>query len=469
MPLAEFADALAAAWADQGVEAALVDAISERLDNMNRATLQRAAAYKAGVLVQVNLDPAGIGHFGDDILAHTHTVAGATFADTLDDSAEYRDAVFMAVNALRTQWVAVENPKPISTTTTPKRAEEEEEDGVHSAYAELKKHQSRPVELTDRLTFVGKAMRDLARYGFMNDLPSLNEARCMGVHQRKAKHQLATADGGTGLELTLGDLAGTGLPNLETCRDRARQYVYALLAIFSKPIKTEAYQGREAGWVQANGGQMRLLGTAPVFERLLWKIVSVPCTDVDSFVRMFDGLMTHFLKRFARLVDHPDELVETMLEGKGQLFDCVAVKGSVASADDAVSNYTQSSLQTPEKAKDSEAGIGLCGDWIKSGKCSDRDCKASHKTEDRSAFSKGGGGGAKRQRGGRGGGWSNDWSGWGDNNWGRSGGGSDWGWNSGNGGNSRRNSSKGKGSGKGGKGAGGKGNKGGKNNGWSWW
>ena len=54
MPLAEFADALVAAWADQGVEAALVDAISERLDNMNRATLQRAAAYKAGVLVQVN-------------------------------------------------------------------------------------------------------------------------------------------------------------------------------------------------------------------------------------------------------------------------------------------------------------------------------------------------------------------------------------------------------------------------------
>ena len=403
-----FSERVSEAWDAEGLSYDEQDMISERLDDMGRGSLTRLAAFQAGINVQVGLDPAGVQALGDAIVAHVHTGAagGGTFAHALLDNATFSDGIYIVVQVARAMLFA---PKEGASGTTGKdaragRGDDAEDDAsTHKAYEKLQKLQNRTVELTDRLTCVGTLGSDLTRFGFLNSVPSLKEARVMGVRHAKSKATL-NSDSHVGVEFTLGDIAKTTLLNVQTCRIRARQFIMALLAILSREISGTVFQGRDVGWVDGPSGQVRLLGTAERFEALLWRVVGIPCDSVDAFVEMFDRMITHFMKCFARGGEHPDEIITAMLETKNHLFAAEASSPSAAAVDDTVSNYSSGSnrsqaLSSDDKTRSGE-GTGLCLEWIKSGKCTDKECKASHRQDDRSMMARSTGGSTYNRRGG---------------------------------------------------------------------
>ena len=184
---------------------------------------------------------------------------------------------------------------------------------------------------------------------------------------------------------------------MQDAKHMARVLIYGLIAVYAVPIGKTVLGGRDKGWVTVPGEarQVRVALSMQVAMNFLWALTDSPLTDVRAFMRMVDAVMVEFIDEAARMTEHPDEVIETLISTRKGIFR-VDPGGAEETAEAPVAAPTENPASATPKGNPK----GECLSWLTNGVCNDKDCIYPHH-ENRKGLAQGsrarGGGGALRE------------------------------------------------------------------------
>jgi len=294
----------------------------------------------------------------------------------MDDDDDHKDLVG-SVLALITKHLRAPDTAPggAGGGLPPSKPSEDEVDQANTTegYARVFKYFHVLVDLKFRCNFVGKASRELKKSGLPGSLPSFGQFTTQGMSGLTKSVKL-----GGSTSLTIGEEVTLNIGSLSTARFLARAYFRGVAAVFTWPLDTSTYGGRDVGYVNHDGKQVRLLVTLPVVDDLLWEVIRTPCTTVAEFTALVDKVVLELLTVFCRGKRHPDEIIKELIEREGWWHPpSVGPKGNTPN------ERARSSSKTVgfegEKPRGGGEGGGLiCSSWLNNGACNKDDCPGKH-------------------------------------------------------------------------------------------
>jgi len=369
----------------RGAVAMLPDLV-DALDAVVCKSMSTFQAQQFGALVQAEVTPAAVAAFHADLI-------GASPLGALPNNATSKDVVFHLVGAVRKEL-------GLATAAATPKAGSVAQDAV-DVYKDAAYYHGLQVQNSDKATFVTDARKDLIKHGHITEAPSLTKMRRLGVtggSKRKLAIGGATDETAT---LSIDEAKAKPVTTMQDAKHMARVLVYGLIAVYAVPIGKTVLGGRDKGWVTVPGEarQVRVVLSMQVAMNFLWALTDSPLTDVRAFMRMVDAVMVEFIDEAARMTEHPDEVIETLISTRKGIFR-VDPGGAEETAEAPVSAPTESPASATPKGNPK----GECLSWLTNGVCNDKDCIYPHH-ENRKGLAQGSrarGGGGRRGNGGGG-------------------------------------------------------------------
>jgi len=340
----------------------VADDVAEALDKVKLTSFVRIQARPA--LLDIS-NGAALG----ELQARMHNTG-------MTDDDDHNDLVGALLCLVRDHFKAATAgaPSPGGLNGVAPRATEDEEDAASTkeSYARLEKYFNVQVDRRHRCTFVGRASREVKKNGQPGSLPSFGKFSTQGMNGVTKSVRL----GGTTSMLMMGEDAPIELDDLGKARYYARAYFRGLAAVFMWPIPITAYGGRDVGYVEHGGKQLRLLATLEAMDDLLWEVIRQPCTDVKSFTELVDKVVQELISVYCRGKQHLAEISVALIERD----EWWRVPGQNKGVDRDVSGGTGRPKTNASNPVGNKGGKLVCASWLANGGCRfiDDGCAGAH-------------------------------------------------------------------------------------------
>ena len=385
------------ACAAEGAPQATIDGLAAAFDAAGVQTAARLKGWGFGAALQQPMDPAAAARFMgrlvvdggtavvDDVQTRTIVMdvlrrCAAAHSESLASTRPFGgDAAAAALAAAVAAAAAAGHTPPdrgggAAGAGTAQGAEDAERRSIASCYSELEQLQGRPVDLPGRATFVAAARTSVSNYGYISVMPSHSDVKTLGTAGgAKRKITLSDIEAGIGAHIAFDEKVAAPLIGMPACYSACRVLMNGLAAAMSIKISADAYGKRDVGWVLPPGSpkQVRLLGTAVVFERFLWALIMMPTADPAAFVKTADAVVGEFLRIHAKMTQHADEIINHLVDAQPFRF---IPRGGAEEGSDAGSAY--STVLTAHGGGGSPKSV--CWGWAHSGRCHDPNCRFEH-------------------------------------------------------------------------------------------
>ena len=369
-----------------GVSDDVADGVAEALDKVNLTSFARLKARPA-LLEASNSVALG------ELQARMHGTG-------MPDDDDHNDLVGTLLCLVREQLQAATASvaSNVNGGGGAPRATEDEEDAASTkeSYGRVEKYFNIQVDRRHRCTFVGRASREVKKNGQPGSIPSFGKFSTQGMNGVTRSVRL----GGTTSMIMMGEDAPIEIQDLGEARYYARTYFRGLAAVFVWPIPLTSYGGRDVGFIEHGGKQLRLLVTLEAMDDLLWEVIRQPCTTVKSFTELVDKVVAELVSVYCRGKQHLVEISAALI-ARDEWWRVPGHNKGVDREGSAHSNRSKNNPSTPENGK----GKLICASWLANGGCRfiDDGCMGAHPPAmanlARGQGGKGGGKGGKGQNG----------------------------------------------------------------------